>query len=72
MHLINHLLIIIKRYIYISKFVPSKLNILAVYNSIREVYDIEKNIVIRKCINDKKLKSKWNPLKVFFDGNGSI
>ena len=52
MHLINHLLIIVKRYIYISKFVPSKLNILAVYNSIREVYDIEKNVVIRKCIND--------------------
>ena len=45
MHLINHLLIIVKRYIYIIKFVPSKLNISAVHNSIREVYDIEKNSV---------------------------
>ena len=72
MHLINHFLIIVKRYIYISKFGPSKLDILAVHNIIREVYDIEKNIVIRKSINDKKLKSKWNPLKVFLDGNSSI
>ena len=56
--LINHLLIIVKRYIYISKFGPCKLDIWVVHNSVREVYDIEKNIVIRKSINDKKLKSK--------------
>ena len=66
MHLINHLLIIVKMYIYISKFGPSKLNILAVHNSIREVYDNEKNIVIRKSLNDKQLNfySTYSPLRL--------
>ena len=66
MHLINHLPIIVKRYIYISKFGPSKLDILAVHNSIREVYDIKKNNVIRKSINDKKIKEKMESTKGIF------
>ena len=66
MHLINHLLIIVKRYIYISKFVPSKLDILAVHNSITEAYDIEKNIIIRKSINDKQFKEQMESTKGIF------
>ena len=50
MHLINHLLIIVKRYIYISKFVPSKLDILAVHNSIREVYMILRRTLLLESL----------------------
>ena len=69
LHLVNHILITCKRYIYINKFVSNKLTISAAHNMLRDVYEIEKNIVMRKALNDKKLNCKWELLKVLFDGD---
>ena len=71
-HLINHVILLCKRYIYINKFVSDKLSISAVLNIIRNVYEIEKNIVIRKALNSQKLDHKWDPIKILFNVNSFV
>ena len=70
--LINHIILICKRYIYINKFVSGKLTISAVLNIIREKYEIEKNIIIRRAVGNIKLENKWDPLKILFDANVNV
>jgi len=61
--LINHIFIVVKRYIYIIKCTKRKLSIQGVLRYIKSEYEIEKQIAVS---SDKvKLLKKWEPLNGF-------
>ena len=60
--ILNHLLNLIKNYIYLIKCVGQNLSISGVIEKIRSTYKIEKNIVIQFQKNKEIMDSKWNLL----------
>ena len=61
-HLINHIINLVKRYIYISKCKEKYLNMDAVFSFIRYHYLLEKNVVEYHKKNPDFFHDKWHPL----------
>ena len=65
--ILNHLINLIKNYIYLIKCVGQNLSISGVIEKIRSTYKIEKNIVIQFQKNKEVMDSKWNLLIPLLD-----
>ena len=59
--LLNHLCILIKRYIYVSKCLDRQLNIISFVRMLRNCYMVEKNIAVAND-NIKGFECKWNKM----------
>ena len=63
--LLNHILIIGKRYIYVNRCLDKPLNKYGMLRTLKKHYIIEMNII---SMDEKKsLFRKWNPIKSFLD-----
>ena len=65
--ILNHLINLIKNYIYLIKCVGQILSISGVIEKIRSTYKVEKNIVIQFQKNKEVMESKWNLLIPLLD-----
>ena len=66
--LLNHLLIICKRYIYVVKCTGQSLSSSGFMNFVHHVYKIEKIITVQYKKNEKIFTEKWSPLTQLFEG----
>ena len=66
--LLNHLLIICKRYIYVVKCTGHSLSISGFMNFVHHVYKIEKIITVQYKKNEKIFTEKSSPLTQLFEG----
>ena len=64
--LINHLFMIIKRYIYVTKCLEKELNFTALLNYIRFHFLLEKNLSDVKRNGKNVFNGKWGPLLPYF------
>ena len=64
--LINHIFVIVKRYIYISKCMEKSLSIDKVLGLIKYYHNIELNMLVVKGRPDI-FESKWSKLTLFFN-----
>ena len=62
--LINNIFSICKKYIYVTKFLSKKLNLPEAMQLIKEVMEIEYNIVIKKSVTVTRFNDKWDPVRV--------
>ena len=57
--LVNHIFMIIKRYIYVTKCMDKNLNLLALLSYIKFHYTLEKNLIIKNNKNIGIFQEKW-------------
>ena len=55
-----------KRYIYKTKFISVYLNVETVFCSIKSIFNIEQNIVLKRGFNMSKFEKKWLPVFPLF------
>ena len=61
--IINHLINLVKSYIYSTKCLGQNLSIAGVIGKIRSIYKIEKNIVTQYKKNSKIMEQKWEQMR---------
>lgn len=66
--LVNHIINVIKRYIYVTKCSDRKLSYQGALAKVREVFHIEQNIKLQYNKEYSFLNNKWDPLKNYFLG----
>ena len=62
--LINNIFSICKKYIYVTKFLSKRLNLPEAMHLIKEVMEIEYNIVIKKDVIVTRFNEKWDAVRV--------
>ena len=60
--LVNHLINIIKRYIYVVKCIGSNLCVEGALGKVKESFKIEQNIVRQQNETNNVIETKWAPL----------
>ena len=63
---INNILVVCKKYIYNKKFFSKQLNVSEAIQMIKEVIEIEHNIMIRRDMNLIRFNQKWELVKECF------
>ena len=60
--LVNHLINILKQYIYVVRCIGGRLSVEGALGKVRETFKIEQNIISQMHMNNSQSLIKWNPI----------